>query len=172
MEALADCAAICHLPIVEMRLRRFVEPDFVTHALPRIRSVRLVQGVPTAGVAALLERVGRIPEAALAKIKELRLFLSREAEATPSLVGPAILEARALRRALERRGVVVVPPAELARYLSEAPDEPRLTGMIEPSNTHDLSCPTCPTGNGVPVCNEPRGGAHDLFIAIEKVGAS
>jgi radical SAM protein with 4Fe4S-binding SPASM domain len=163
MEALDDCAALCHLPIVEVKLRRFVQPDFVAHALPRIRGARLVQSVPMAGAAMLLERLGSLPDAALAKIHGVRLFLSREARATPSLAGPAIMEAHALRRLLGGRGITVVPPEELARYLSETPEEGPPTGMIEPTNICNLACPTCPTGKGK-IAPKPQ-------MSVERFGA-
>ena len=58
-------------------------------------------------------------------------------------------DAHALAGFFEKRGVEVVPPADIARYLSVAPDQQPSSGMIEPTNICNLECPTCPTGKGL-----------------------
>ena len=163
VEALADCAALCHPPLVEMKLRRFVQPDFLAHALQRVRGVRLVQSVPMVGAAALLERLASLSDEAFAKITRVRLFLSREAQDSLSLAVAAVPEAHALRQILVERGIKVEPPPELARYLSETPAEGPATGMIEPTNICNLSCPTCPTGKGK-IAPKPQ-------MSLERFGA-
>jgi MoaA/NifB/PqqE/SkfB family radical SAM enzyme len=152
-DALEDCAALGHAPRVEVKLRRFVEPDFVAHALPLVEGVELVHGVPHAGAGALLAQLRALPDAALAKVRTLRLFYSpppagppRDAEAR--LAASVVPEAHALRRLFAARGAVVVPPPELMRYLSELPAGGPETAMIEPTNLCNLACPTCPTGTG------------------------
>lgn len=147
-EALEDCAALGHAPRVELKLRRFVEADFLAHALPRVEGVELVHGVPSSGAAALLGQLDSLPGAALAKVRTLRLFLTAPAQADARLAASAVPEAHALRRRFAAHGAVVVPPPELMRYLSEVPAGGPETAMIEPTNLCNLACPTCPTGTG------------------------
>jgi radical SAM protein with 4Fe4S-binding SPASM domain len=151
-DALEDCRALGHAPRVEVKLRRFVEPDFVHHALPLVEGVELVHGVPAAAAGlsadALLAQVRALPDAILAKVTTLRLFLTPAARDDARLAASAVPEAHALRRLWSARGTVVVPPPELMRYLSEVPAGGPETGMIEPTNLCNLACPTCPTGTG------------------------
>ena len=150
-DALADCAALGHAPRVELKLRRFVEADFLAYALPRVECVELVHGVPHVGAAALLGQLRALPGDALAKIRTLRLFLADAGPAAHGdarLAASAVPEAHALRRLLGAHGTVVVPPPELMRYLSEVPAGGPETAMIEPTNLCNLACPTCPTGTG------------------------
>jgi radical SAM protein with 4Fe4S-binding SPASM domain len=147
-EALADCAALGHAPLVEMKLRRFLGADFQAHGLPMVRGARLVQVVPYRDGADLLARVGALPTSAFAKIASVRLFLSQEAQASKAVAVAAVQEAHALRQLFVRSGVKVEPPPEIARYLSDVPAEGPATGMIEPTNICNLACPTCPTGKG------------------------
>jgi radical SAM protein with 4Fe4S-binding SPASM domain len=147
-DALADCAAIGHAPRVEVKLRRFVDPDFAAHALPMLESVELVHGIPHHGAAALFEALRAMPEEAVQRVRLVRLFLTPEARETMRLAASAVPEAHALRRFFSVRGAVVVPPPELMRYLSELPAGGPETGMIEPTNLCNLACPTCPTGTG------------------------
>lgn len=147
-DALASLAALGHLPLVELKLRRFVEPDFVDHAASRVRGVRLVHSVPFDGATALRDRLASLPAEVLSRITGLRLFLSREALASPALALAAVPEAHALRRLLAPRGVPVLPPPELMRYLSDTPAGGPSTAMVEPTNVCNLACPTCPTGTG------------------------
>src|SRR5262249_41666100 len=118
------------------------------HALPRIRSVRLVHSAPMEGAAALRARVAELSADTFAKVKSLRLFLAQEAHASPALAAAAVPEVHALRRLFASRGVSVLPPPELRRCLAETPGGGRETGMIEPTNLCNLACPTCPTGTG------------------------
>ncbi|HET9622906.1 MAG TPA: radical SAM protein, partial [Kofleriaceae bacterium] len=145
-DALADCVALGHAPRVEVKLRRFVEPDFLAHAVPLVEGVDLVHGVPHAGADHLLAQLRAVPAAALGKLRTVRLFVA------PALAGAdvarAVPEAHALRRWLTAHGAVVVPPPELMRYLSELPAGGPTTAMIEPTNLCNLACPTCPTGTG------------------------
>jgi radical SAM protein with 4Fe4S-binding SPASM domain len=147
-EALADCAAVGHAPRVEVKLRRFVEPDFVTFALPHVESVELVHGIPQAGADALFASLTALPAEVFRRVGVVRLFLGPEARASATLTAAAVPEAHALRRFFSERGAVVVPPPELMRYLSELPAGGPETGMIEPTNLCNLACPTCPTGTG------------------------
>jgi MoaA/NifB/PqqE/SkfB family radical SAM enzyme len=153
-DALEDCRALGHAPRVEIKLRRFVEPDFIAHALPFVEGVELVHGVPHPGAGALLAQLGALPEAALAKVRTLRLFFTPpvpSAGAGPGdarLAASVVPEAHALRRLFAARGTIVVPPPELMRYLSELPAGGPETAMIEPTNLCNLACPTCPTGTG------------------------
>jgi radical SAM protein with 4Fe4S-binding SPASM domain len=147
-DALADCQALGHEPLVELKLRRFVEPDFVEYAVPRVRGARLVHSIPFEGAAALRDRLASLPPEALSRITGLRLFLSREALASPALALAAVPEAHALRRLLSPRGIPVLPPPELMRYLSDTPAGGPETAMVEPTNVCNLACPTCPTGTG------------------------
>ncbi|HEU4726927.1 MAG TPA: glycosyltransferase [Kofleriaceae bacterium] len=167
-EALDDCVALGHAPRVEVKLRRFVEPDFLAHALPRVEGVELVHGVPQPGAEALLARLEALPGDVLARVRTLRLFVTPGparpvASAAPPgsfrpppagahddarLAMTAVPEAHALRRLFSARGTVVVPPPELMRYLSELPAGGPATAMIEPTNLCNLACPTCPTGTG------------------------
>ncbi|MEO8699339.1 MAG: glycosyltransferase [Kofleriaceae bacterium] len=146
-EALEDCRSLGHAPRVEIKLKRFVEADFLEHALPLIEGVELVHGVPHLGAETLLAKLRALP-AELARVKTLRLFLTPEARDNPRLATAAVPEAHALRRLFASRGAVVVPPPELMRYLSELPAGGPETGMIEPTNLCNLACPTCPTGTG------------------------
>jgi radical SAM protein with 4Fe4S-binding SPASM domain len=162
-DALADCVTLGHAPRVELKLRRFAEPDFLAYALPIVEGVELVHGVPQAGAGALLAQLRALPDAVLAKVKTLRLFLTpagpaehadlaapavRDARDDVRLAASAVPEAHALRRLFSVHGAVVVPPPELMRYLSEVPAGSPETAMIEPTNLCNLACPTCPTGTG------------------------
>lgn len=159
-DALEDCIALGHPPRVECKLRRFVEPDFLAHALPFVEGVELVHGVPQAGTGALVAQLRALPDAVMAKVKTLRLFLSSsglagaagrdapDARDDAQLAASAVPEAYALRRLFSAHGAVVVPPPELMRYLSEVPAGGPETAMIEPTNLCNLACPTCPTGTG------------------------
>ena len=147
-EALDDCAALGHAPRVEVKLRRFVELDFAAHALPLVEGVEIAHGVPHRGAASLLASLEAMPEAALAAVRVVRLFLTPEARESGPIAVSAIPEAHALRRFFTSRGAVVVPPPELMRYLSETPAGGPETGMVEPTNLCNLACPTCPTGTG------------------------
>jgi len=139
-EALEDCAAIGVRPIVATKLRRFVDPAFVADALPGVAEVELVHGIPHATSFAA---IAALPDAARAKVRSLRLFLEEGAS-----IGEAVLEAHAYRTLLAASGVVVVPPPDIMRYLSEVPAPLPPTAMIEPTNLCNLACPTCPTGTG------------------------
>ncbi|MFO0741490.1 MAG: glycosyltransferase [Labilithrix sp.] len=147
-DALEDCALLGHAPRVEVKLRRFLEADFATYALPSLADVELVHGVPHPTGAALFGAVQALSPAALAKVKTLRLFLTEEARHRGDLAVTAVPETHALRRFFASRGAVVVPPPELMRYLSETPAGGPDTAMIEPTNLCNLTCPTCPTGTG------------------------
>ncbi|HEY0194025.1 MAG TPA: glycosyltransferase [Kofleriaceae bacterium] len=147
-DALEDCIALGHAPRVEVKLRRFVEPDFAAHALPHVEGVELVHGVPHAEASSLYRQLQAVPAAALAKVRTVRLFLAPAAQVDGRLAASAVPEAHALRRLFTAAGAVVVPPPELMRYLSELPARGPETGMIEPTNLCNLGCPTCPTGTG------------------------
>jgi radical SAM protein with 4Fe4S-binding SPASM domain len=148
VDALADCAALGHAPEVEVKLRRFAEADFVAHALPLLSGVHLVHGAPAEGAASLRQRLSALPRELFAKVRRVRIFLTLEAQQDGALAIAAVPEVHALRRLLAERGVTVVPPPELMRYLSETPAGGPETGMIEPTNACNLACPTCPTGTG------------------------
>jgi len=147
-EALADCLAVGHAPRIEVKLRRFVEHDFLDHALPHAESIELVHGVPYPGAKDLATALSSLPAAVLSKVRTLRLFLTPEARQHQRLTSDAVPEAHALRTWFAARGTTVVPPPELMRYLSELPAGGPETGMIEPTNLCNLGCPTCPTGTG------------------------
>jgi radical SAM protein with 4Fe4S-binding SPASM domain len=147
-EALADCAALAHAPHVEVKLRRFIEPDFARCALPLVAAIELAHGLPHAAADTLLAALRALPKGTLSRVRSLRLFLTPEARANPRLAVEAVPEAHALRRLFSEHGAVVVPPPELMRYLSEVPAGGPETGMIEPTNLCNLACPTCPTGTG------------------------
>lgn len=150
-DVLEDCAAVGVHPRVEVKLRRFVERDFVDHALTGIEGVELVHGVPHRHGASLLATLRALPSSALEKVRLVRIFLASEAALTSEhdrSLAAAVPEAYALRRLFAVRGVTVVPPPELMRYLSEQPAGGPETGMIEPTNLCNLACPTCPTGTG------------------------
>jgi len=150
-DALEDCRALGHTPRVEVKLGRFVEPDFLLHALPLVEGVELVHGVPAAGLGGtdtVLAQLRALPDAMLAKVKTLRLFVTSTARDDVRLAASAVPEAYALRRLFGAHGTVVVPPPELMRYLSELPAGGPATAMIEPTNLCNLACPTCPTGTG------------------------
>lgn len=147
-EALADCLALGHAPRIEVKLRQFLERDFLAHALPHAEGLELVHGVPYPGAQDLFAALARVPAEALAKVRLLRLFLTPEAREQPRLAADAVPEAHALRSWFAARGATVVPPPELMRYLAELPAGGPETGMIEPTNLCNLACPTCPTGTG------------------------
>lgn len=147
-EALEDCAVLGHAPRVEVKLRRFLEADFVHYGLPYIEELELAHGVPHGGAGPLLEALRAMPETALARVKTVRLHLTAEARESTALAVSAVPEAHALRRFFAARGATVVPPPELMRYLSEVPAGGPETAMIEPTNLCNLACPTCPTGTG------------------------
>jgi radical SAM protein with 4Fe4S-binding SPASM domain len=147
-DAIADCASLGHAPRVELKLRRFIEADFAAHALPLLEGVELAHGIPHHGKDVLLASLRAMPDDALARVRVVRLFLTPEARETPALSVGAVPEVHALRRFFSARGVTVVPPPELMRYLSELPAGGPETGMVEPTNLCNLACPTCPTGTG------------------------
>jgi len=147
-DALDDCVVLGHAPTVEIKLRRFLDPDFVEHALPLVAGVELVHGLPHDHAPSLLASLRALPDEAVRRVRTLRLFLTPEARERASLAVAAVPEAHALRRFFAERGAVVVPPPELMRYLSELPAGGPETGMIEPTNLCNLACPTCPTGTG------------------------
>jgi radical SAM protein with 4Fe4S-binding SPASM domain len=147
-ELLEDCAALDHAPIVEVKLRRFLDADFIAYALPLASKISLVHGVPQAGARSILAALESLPDGVVTRVGTVRIFLTPEARAQPPLAVAAVPEAHALRRFFTDRGAVVVPPPELMRYLSELPAGGPETGMIEPTNLCNLSCPTCPTGTG------------------------
>ncbi len=147
-EALEACEAAGVRPEVEVKLRRFLEPEFAAHCLPRVSAVSLVHGVPSEGADELVERVRARAGSLGGAVRSLRLFLSPEARAEPARALGALPEAHALRRAFAGAGVAVLPPPELARYLSETPAGRPATAMVEPTNACNLRCPTCPTGAG------------------------
>jgi radical SAM protein with 4Fe4S-binding SPASM domain len=162
-DALADCAALGHAPRVEVKLRRFLEPDFAAYALPHVADVELVHGLPQPS---LLAAVKALAPTVLAKVKTLRLFLTEEARSNRALALTAVPEAHALRRFFSSRGVTVVPPPELMRYLSEVPAGGPETGMIEPTNLCNLTCPTCPTGTGkIPPRPQMTLASFDIALA-------
>jgi hypothetical protein len=121
VEALSDCAALGHRPLVEMKLRRFAEPDFQTHALPLIRGVRLSHSVPSTGAAALLGRLSSLPGEAVALVRSLRLSFTREAELSSQLTASAVPEARALSAFFAERGVAVALSPDLLGWLAGPP---------------------------------------------------
>ena len=147
-DALEDCAALGHVPDVEVKLTRFVEADFQRYALPRIASLDLAHGVPHADAKALEATLRAMSTESTDKLRTVRLFATPAARADGRVALSAVVEAHALRRLLSARGAVVVPPPELTRYLSEVPAGGPETGMIEPTNLCNLECPTCPTGMG------------------------
>ncbi len=173
VDALSECAALGHQPIVEMKLRRFVEPDFQAHGLPLIRGARLAHSVPAEGAAALHERISSLPDEVIAKIDGVRLFLAREVQAAataPELGLATVPEARAVIRLFAGRGVTVEPHPGIERYLSGAPEEGHGTAMIEPAGTYGV---TCSGGNGtIAPKSQTSGGTHDPFSAVEEVVAS
>ncbi|MFO0659701.1 MAG: glycosyltransferase [Polyangiaceae bacterium] len=148
LDALEDCASIGIRPDVEVKLRRLLDPDFLAYAVPHLRSIRIVHNVPTLLASDVQQRVEALPEEVLRKIHVVRVFLTEQAHAEPSKALAAVPEVYRLRRTLAQRGVTVVPPPELMRYLSETPAGGPETGMIEPTNLCNLGCPTCPTGTG------------------------
>ena len=145
-DALADCVALGHAPIIEVKLRRFLEADFQAFAMPAVASVDLVHGLPHP--TDLVAAIEKLSPDVLARVGTLRLFLTPEARADAKLAIAAVPAAHALRRIFTAAGAVVVPPPELMRYLSETPAGGPETGMIEPTNLCNLACPTCPTGTG------------------------
>jgi radical SAM protein with 4Fe4S-binding SPASM domain len=146
-EALSDCAALGHRPLVEVSLRRFTAPDFQADVLPLIRGAVLVHTVPAEDAAELAARLSSLPDAVFAGVKRVRVVLSREALASSRLTLGAVPEVYKLGGFLAARGVAMTPPPELAHYLLVAPPSPP-TGMVEPTNACNLTCPTCPTGQG------------------------
>jgi len=147
-DALEDCAALGIAPHLEVKLRRFVEPSFQTHAVPRAGAIELVHGVPHPGAAGLFATLRALPALVLGRVRALRLHLAPEAQDDLRRAAEAVPEVHALRRLFATHGAVVVPPPELMRYLSELPAGGPETGMIEPTNLCNLACPTCPTGTG------------------------
>jgi radical SAM protein with 4Fe4S-binding SPASM domain len=147
-DALEDCVALGIAPHLEVKLRRFVEPCFQTHAVPRAGAIELVHGVPHPGAAGLFATLRALPAEVLDRVRALRLHLAPEAQGDLRRAAEAVPEVHALRRLFSTHGAVVVPPPELMRYLSELPAGGPETGMIEPTNLCNLACPTCPTGTG------------------------
>src|SRR5205085_1215385 len=102
-------------PRVEVKLKRFVEADFVAHALPAVEGVELVHGVPSPNAPQLLAALGALPVATLARVRTLRLFVlpsARDADAVP--------EAHALRRLFahaKEAGVGVVKVSSNVHFL-------------------------------------------------------
>ncbi|MFO0613616.1 MAG: glycosyltransferase [Polyangiaceae bacterium] len=170
--ALDDCAALGVAPRVEVKLRRFLEPDFAAYASPRIESVELVHGVPhgdsAADAEALLDRV-RGARTRLSKVRTLRLFLTPEARRDPALALRAVPEVHALRAVFREAGALVAPPHELMRYLSETPAGGPETAMIEPTNLCNLACPTCPTGTGK-IAPLPAMSVEKFARALRELG--
>lgn len=147
-EALDDCVALGIAPLLEVKLSRFVDEDFQRFALPHVAVVDLAHGVPHRDAPILDRLVRELPPASTRKLGTVRLFLTPEARADGRIAVSAVPQAHALRRFFAGRGVVVVPPPELMRYLSDVPAGGPETGMIEPTNLCNLECPTCPTGVG------------------------
>lgn len=137
--ALEDCRAVGQRPIVALKLRRWLEPDFQAHA--DVEAVELVHGLPHAPHT--LAQLRALPPEALAKVRSLRLHLAPDADPIA-----AVPDAHALRKMFAAAGATVVPPPELMRWLSETPALGPSTAMIEPTNLCNLACPTCPTGTG------------------------
>lgn len=146
--ALADCEALGHTPRVEVKLRRFLDPDFLDHALAKTEGVELVHGVPHENAERLLARARALRPDQLRRVRSVRLHLTPEARVDERAAVGAVVETHALRKLFTEHGAIVVPPPELMRYLSELPAGGPTTGMIEPTNLCNLACPTCPTGTG------------------------
>ncbi len=146
--ALDDAVGLLHPPEAELRLRRFLDPDFLAHALPRLGGVFLHHSVPAPDPAGVGRRLAALPPETFSKIRSLRLHLSAEARADGRLALSTAPEVHALRSTLSARGIAVAPPPELMRYLSITPAGGPPTAMIEPTNHCNLACPTCPTGTG------------------------
>lgn len=147
-EALDDCAALDHAPLVEVKLRRFVDADFRDYAVPLVSGIELVHGVPHPSADAILSALRSLSPETLSRVRTVRLHLTPDARASTALSIDAVPEAHALRRFFSEHGAVVVPPPELMRYLSDVPAGGPETAMIEPTNLCNLACPTCPTGTG------------------------
>jgi radical SAM protein with 4Fe4S-binding SPASM domain len=146
--AIADCEAAGIRPDLEVKLRRFLENDFRTHALPRAGRVWLHHGVPAIAAPRLAAAVASLPQCDVDRVESVRIHLAPEVAADPRAAAATVTEVHVLQRVLTQRGIAVMPPPELARYLSAAPPGPPRTAMIEPSNRCNLACPTCPTGTG------------------------
>lgn len=143
-QALEDCRWLGICPDVEVKLRAFLTPAFQTQVLPRVRGVHLLHGIPCEQAESLLEQLGR-PNGGREPLRSLRLYMIPEAASSAAEHAP---QAHRFRRVFQQRGVTVVPPPELMRYLSLTPSPGPDTAMVEPSNRCNLSCPTCPTGSG------------------------
>jgi glycosyltransferase involved in cell wall biosynthesis/MoaA/NifB/PqqE/SkfB family radical SAM enzyme len=147
-QALEDCRALGYRPDVEVKLRAFVTPVFQAQVLPLIRGVHLLHGIPCSQAKELLDDVGRLDISAWHALRSLRLYVVPELAKEASRAIECAPQAHLFRKAFQQRGVTVVPPPELMRYLSLTPSPGPVTAMVEPSNRCNLSCPTCPTGQG------------------------
>ncbi len=148
-EALSDCAALCHLPIVEMKLRRFAEPDFQAHALPRIRGARLVQSVPIGGLGRAPRAPGRAPRRGVRQDRRPpHLPLARGPD-QPVAGHPRRPRGRT-RSASSSSGAASRwwPPPELSRYLDEAPVEGPADGHDRAHQHLQPGVPHLPHGQG------------------------
>jgi radical SAM protein with 4Fe4S-binding SPASM domain len=146
--ALDDCEAAGVRPEAETSLRRALDPPFRLHASPRLAGLHLIHVVPAPDGPSLLERARAFSPEEWRKIRSLRLFIDDEAKTQAARALSAAPEVSALRALFSSRGVPVLPPPELMRYLSITPATGPDTAMIEPTNHCNLSCPTCPTGTG------------------------
>ena len=125
-DALDDCSALGHAPLVEVDLRRFLDADFQEHALPQVSAFEIVHAVPhmTDGAStgrcagAILAMLRALPNEALALVRSVRLLLAPEAREAPSLVDRAAGEAHALRSFFLERGTRVLLARELTRLLT------------------------------------------------------
>lgn len=144
---LDDTTAAGVVPDVELRLRRFADARYRSALLPRVYEVHLHHRVPSPDAAAILRDVARISDDDLRRVASLRIHLAADVRPDARRAADCVPEVHALRAALAARGISVLPPPELMRYLSLTPGGPP-TGMIEPTNHCNLRCPTCPTGTG------------------------
>ncbi len=148
MDALEDCEAAGIKPDVEIKLRRLLDPDFLEYGSPRVGRIHVVHNVPSPSPDDVQARVEALGPEVLSKIHGLRIFLTEQARSEPMGALVAVPEVHRLRRSLSPRGITVLPPPELMRYLSETPAGGPETAMVEPTNLCNLGCPTCPTGTG------------------------
>jgi len=146
--ALDACASLGHRPDLEVKLRLFLDDDFRRAALPRAGRVHLHHSLPAVAPGALLSRVESLSDAEWTAVASLRLHLATEVAEGSAEALASVPEAHRLRDAFLRRGVTVVPPPSLTRYLATTPAGTPATAMVEPTNRCNLACPTCPTGTG------------------------
>jgi radical SAM protein with 4Fe4S-binding SPASM domain len=168
-EALEDARSAGVAAELEVKLRRFLEPTFRRHALPFASAVHLHHGVPAGDRAALEARVRGVPGEDLARVRSLRVHLAPEAQGNASVLAACVPEVHALRSLLSSRGVAVLPPPELMRWLSVTPAGGPQTAMIEPTNRCNLACPTCPTGTGK-IAPRPDMSVDRFGRALEGLG--